>query len=142
MKNQEYEYEEDWARQVPQRRFRGPYDDYGWERQQSVLPEFRDPDFHFTPEERRRLERWQRLQAEGDVPGPYTGRGPRGYVRSDERILEDVCERMSRHGQLDAGNIDVEVKDGEVYLAGDVASRSEKAGGRHLRLGFGREGCS
>jgi hypothetical protein len=120
MKNRDYENEEDWAREVPQRRFHGPYGDYGWERGQSVLPEFRDPDFHFSPEER------ERLQSEQDVPGPFRGRGPRGYVRSDERIHEDVCERMTRHGQLDASNIEVEVKNGEVYLTGDVASRRAK----------------
>jgi hypothetical protein len=126
MKKREYENAEDWAQDVPQRQFHGPYGDYGWERQQSVLPEFRDPDFHFTAAERDRLARWQRLQSEGEMSGPYSGRGPRGYVRSDERIYEDVCERMTRHGQLDAADIEVEVKKGEVYLNGEVASRSAK----------------
>src|SRR5437762_1916123 len=41
--------------------------------------------------------------------GPYAGRGPRGYQRSDERIREDVCERMSDCGELDATDIEVRV---------------------------------
>ncbi|MBC7052022.1 hypothetical protein G6O46_23720, partial [Salmonella enterica subsp. enterica serovar Enteritidis] len=32
---------------------------------------------------------WQR------VKGVFTGRGPKNYVRSDERIREDVCEHLS-----------------------------------------------
>jgi BON domain-containing protein len=58
--------------------------------------------------------------------GPYTGRGPRGYTRSDERIREDVCERMSLHGQLDASDIEVRVASGEVTLIGSVSSRYAK----------------
>ncbi len=123
MSNREQENQGDWAREVPEQHFHSPYDDYGWEPGQSLLPEFRDPGFHFTPEERQRLDRWQRFQA---GQGPYSGWGPRCYVRSDERILEDVCERMTRHGQLDARNIEVEVKNGEVYLAGAVSSRMAK----------------
>lgn len=126
MKNREQENQGDWAREVPENTFRSPYSDYGWERQQSVLPEFRDPGFHFTPEERERLTRWQQSQGRSDIPGPYSGRGPHGYVRSDERIYEDVCERMTRHGYLDAGNIQVEVKAGEVILTGDVQNRQAK----------------
>lgn len=60
------------------------------------------------------------------IPGPYTGTGPSGYQRSDERILEDVCERMTRHGYLDAGNIEVEANDGIVTLRGTVDSRRTK----------------
>src|SRR5438874_678 len=30
--------------------------------------------------------------------GPHVGRGPRGYTRSDERIREDVCDRLCQHG--------------------------------------------
>jgi len=58
--------------------------------------------------------------------GPYAGRGPRGYTRSDERILEDVCERMTQHGQLDASDIEVRVTGAEVILQGSVGSRHAK----------------
>jgi osmotically-inducible protein OsmY len=60
------------------------------------------------------------------IPGPHTGRGPQGYKRSDERIKEDVNERLMQHGQLDAGNINVQVKDGEVTLTGTVNNRRDK----------------
>jgi hypothetical protein len=58
--------------------------------------------------------------------GPYVGRGPRGYRRSDERIREDVCERFTRHGQLDATEVEVGVRGGEITLTGMVATRAQK----------------
>lgn len=58
--------------------------------------------------------------------GPYTGVGPRGYRRSDDRIREDVSELLARHGRLDASDIDVAVADGEVTLSGSVDSRWAK----------------
>jgi hypothetical protein len=60
------------------------------------------------------------------TPGPYTGQGPMGYHRSDERIREDVCERLTQHGWIDAGKIEVEVSRGEVTLKGSVGSRASK----------------
>lgn len=59
-------------------------------------------------------------------PGPMTGRGPEGYQRSDERIKDEICERLTHHGQLDAGKIKVNVQAGEVTLEGNVDSRSAK----------------
>jgi hypothetical protein len=59
-------------------------------------------------------------------PGPYIGRGPRGYYRSDDRIWEDVCERLTEHGQLDARDIEVKVDNAEVTLVGTVDSRQAK----------------
>jgi hypothetical protein len=53
------------------------------------------------------------------------GRGPKGYQRSDERLREEVCERLMR-GWMDASEVDVRVKDGEVTLVGSVRSRDEK----------------
>lgn len=60
------------------------------------------------------------------IPGPMSGRGPEGYQRSDDRIKEDVSERLSHHGQLDASNIRVDVNDCEVTLEGNVGSRRAK----------------
>ena len=39
----------------------------------------------------------------------HRGRGPRGYTRSDERIREDVNDRLTDDGWLDASDIDVQV---------------------------------
>ena len=60
------------------------------------------------------------------VRGPHTGHGPRTYQGYDQRIEEEVCYRLTRHGKLDARKIQVEVKDGEVILEGSVDSRMAK----------------
>jgi hypothetical protein len=52
-------------------------------------------------------------------------RGPKGYTRSDERIHDEVCERIARSG-VDADAVEVKVEKGEVTLAGTVARRDEK----------------
>lgn len=64
----------------------------------------------------------------GGVPfrGTQRGRGPKGYVRSDERIREDVCDVLADHPWIDASEIEVQVKGGEVFLSGSVPSREEK----------------
>jgi osmotically-inducible protein OsmY len=58
--------------------------------------------------------------------GLFRGRGPRGYQRSDERIHEEVCESLTDDDHVDASDIEVSVKDGEVTLKGTVHSRDEK----------------
>jgi osmotically-inducible protein OsmY len=58
--------------------------------------------------------------------GMYAGRGPRGYRRSDERIREDVNERLTDDWRVDASDIEVSVDNGVVTLAGRVGSRAEK----------------
>lgn len=55
--------------------------------------------------------------------GRYTGLGPRGWRRSDERIREDVNERLTDHPDIDATDIEVRVEAGEVTLAGALESR-------------------
>jgi len=54
------------------------------------------------------------------------GRGPKNYVRSDERIREDVCDRLCDHEWVDASDIEVTVKSGEITLTGVVADRLSK----------------
>jgi hypothetical protein len=58
--------------------------------------------------------------------GQFRGRGPRGYQRSDDRIREDVCERLTDDPDIDASNLEVTVKNGEVTLSGSVSSRDDK----------------
>lgn len=58
--------------------------------------------------------------------GEHSGRGPRNYRRDDGRIHEDVCEMLTRHGNIDASDVEVEVKDGEVFLRGSVETRGQK----------------
>ncbi|HVK50431.1 MAG TPA: BON domain-containing protein [Pseudoxanthomonas sp.] len=53
----------------------------------------------------------------------FRGRGPRGYTRSDERITEDLNERLTDDWQLDADDIQVAVSGGVVTLSGSVEQR-------------------
>jgi hypothetical protein len=78
---------------------------------------------------------WDRNREGGGVRGFFgrigegierrLGKGPKGYHRSDDRIREDVCDRLMT-GWMDAEHVDVQVKTGEVTLTGTVASRQEK----------------
>ncbi len=61
-------------------------------------------------------------------PGRHAGRGPRNYQRSDDRIREDIIQRLTDHPDIDASDLDVEVKNGEVTLNGTVDERRA----RHL----------
>ena len=56
----------------------------------------------------------------------FSGRGPKGYKRSDERIKEEVCDLLTRDQFIDAEDIEVEVRDGEVTLSGFVPDRRMK----------------
>ena len=55
----------------------------------------------------------------------YRGKGPKNYRRSDERIKEDVNDRLSE-GYFDASDIEVSVQNAEVTLTGTVNNRSDK----------------
>ncbi|MDR6624121.1 BON domain-containing protein [Caulobacter segnis] len=63
-----------------------------------------------------------RRQADGE----HRGRGPKGYRRSDERIREDVSDRLTDDAWLDAQGVEVMVQDAEVTLTGTVRSREDK----------------
>ena len=58
--------------------------------------------------------------------GQHRGKGPKGYKRSDERIQEDINDRLSDHGELDATDIEVKVQNGEVTLSGTVKDKTSK----------------
>ena len=56
----------------------------------------------------------------------YGGRGPKNYHRGDDRIFDDVCERLTIDEDVDASDIEVSVKSGVVTLSGTVADRWQK----------------
>lgn len=56
----------------------------------------------------------------------HRGRGPTDYVRSDDRIREDVNDRLTEDYWLDASRIGVTVSGGEVTLDGSVDGKRAK----------------
>jgi osmotically-inducible protein OsmY len=58
--------------------------------------------------------------------GQHSGKGPKGYRRSDDRIKEEVSDALERHPQIDASEIEVDVKEGVVTLKGHVEERRIK----------------
>jgi len=90
----------------------GGYDRGWWDRtRDEVSSWFGDED----AERRRRLDK-----------GEFKGVGPKGYKRSDERIREDVSDRLSDDDMLNASNIEIVVNNCDVTLTGTVDSRWAK----------------
>jgi len=56
----------------------------------------------------------------------FTGRGPKGWKRPDDRIREDVCERLTADRHIDASEVEIVVNNGEVTLSGTVHTRDDK----------------
>jgi osmotically-inducible protein OsmY len=56
----------------------------------------------------------------------HRGRGPKGYQRSDQRILDELHDRLTDDPHVDASEIEVRVENREVTLSGTVNSRFEK----------------
>lgn len=73
----------------------------------------------FGDEEAERRRRMDQRREE------WRGKGPKGYRRSDERIREDVNDRLSE-GYLDASDVEVTVANAEVTLTGTVNNRWDK----------------
>jgi len=72
-------------------------------------------------------DRWERGASYGSQrDGGFFGKGPKGYTRSDDRIREDVCDRLSDDDELDASDITVTVKNGDVTLEGTAPDRRSK----------------
>ncbi|MBC8073119.1 MAG: BON domain-containing protein [Deltaproteobacteria bacterium] len=53
------------------------------------------------------------------------GKGPKNFTRSDERILEDVCQLL-QDSDVDASHVEVRVSQGEVTLEGTVDDEQSK----------------
>lgn len=68
----------------------------------------------------------RRRERDRQIRGMYRGKGPKNYSRSDDRIKEDINDRLSDDPFVDASDIDVTVSNGEVTLTGTVDHRSTK----------------
>ena len=101
--------------------------------------------FGSEPDEHEDARRWEGRSGQRDLdePGPrgeygdhdgaqqqqqqggLRGTGPKGYARTDEAILEDVCEEL-QDADVDASEVSVAVENGDVTLSGRVDSRWAK----------------
>jgi osmotically-inducible protein OsmY len=52
--------------------------------------------------------------------------GPKGYQRSDERLKEDISERLMESHHIDSSDVSIEVRGAKVVLDGTVPSRHMK----------------
>jgi len=83
--------------------------------------------YHEHPPEEGPFEREAWTQRESrSRDGLHFGKGPKGYRKSDERILEDVNETLTLNPYLDASEIEVKVNGGIVTLSGTVSNREMK----------------
>jgi|GEM_PF-750953 len=55
----------------------------------------------------------------------YSGRGPRGYQRADDKIWEDVCDALANAFEVDASDMEVYVEDNVVFLSGNANTPEE-----------------
>ena len=56
----------------------------------------------------------------------FRGAGPKGWRRSDERLQDDICERLTDDPWIDASDVSVQVSSGVVTLEGSVDDRRLK----------------
>jgi hypothetical protein len=72
--------------------------------------------------------KWEMLsqRAAGRIPSRAFQRPPRNYKRSDELIRDEICKRLALTPEIDATDVEVIVRDGEVTLRGNVDDRFEK----------------
>jgi osmotically-inducible protein OsmY len=114
----------------PERSFDNAYDQWsGYETRSEPRWRGESSDEHRRPGETRGYyedDRGRTFEFDHRGEQTFVGRGPKGYRRSDERIREDVCDRLADDPHVDASEIDVVVKDGEVTLSGTVHERLAK----------------
>lgn len=99
-----------------------------WERTtDEVASWFGDGEAGQRRAEDSRDSNYDQSQNRGQQQNSHRGRGPRNYKRSDERIKEEINDRLTDYPHLDASDIEVEVASGgEVTLSGTVESRYAK----------------
>jgi len=57
----------------------------------------------------------------------YAGKGPKGWTMADDRLIDEVSERLMQDRLLDARGVEVAADAGTVTLSGHVAAASDMA---------------
>jgi osmotically-inducible protein OsmY len=84
------------------------------------------PEGHEFDARTNRFEGMDRAAAAPAMRAPRpvgTRRMARAYRRTDERIRDDVCERLAHSNAVDPSDVSVDVRDGIVTLEGSVPQR-------------------
>lgn len=100
---------------------------YGWQSLDAPHPQ----DFHHgaRPDRFQEAERYATDVRYGrpDISAPQPRRQtPKGYVRSDARIEDDLCEHLYHANDVDVAEVSISVKNGTVSLQGSVPERRMK----------------
>lgn len=117
----------------------GSADDYNWDEDRYGYPEatsygreFERPRSGYRPRPRFAADPTEYQPRNVGSYGPrasagaHARRGPKGYVRPDTRIHEDICDQLFLAGDIDASDVDVAVSGGSVTLSGSVPERRMK----------------
>jgi hypothetical protein len=80
----------------------------------------------YSDESTMSYESQNRREYRAATPPPRYPRGPKGYQRSDERLKEDISERLMEAYHIDSSEVTVEVRGAKVSLEGTVPSRHMK----------------
>jgi osmotically-inducible protein OsmY len=119
-------YGNDYNRNRPVNRYGGDTRNYGnanqggfdrdwWDRTKDEVASW------FGDDEAERRRQMDRRYMHG-----HRGKGPKNYHRSEERIREEVCDRLADDDMVDASEMEVQVQGREVILTGYVPSREQK----------------
>jgi osmotically-inducible protein OsmY len=111
--NRSYDRDRNYITDRNYNQYRGDNDRDWWDRSKDEVKSW----FGDDDAERRR---------DRDRQMNHRGKGPKGYQRSDERIREDVSDRLSDDDRVDASDIEIDVNNCEVVLKGSVNTRDEK----------------
>jgi hypothetical protein len=98
-------------------------DQYGWieyDEPRYVASLYRGERFGEGP---YREHEWERSKERPGLFARVYARGPKGYTRSDERIQDDISERLWRAEYIDSSEVTVAVENGVVKLTGTVPER-------------------
>ncbi len=106
----------------------GRYDDNRFDRDTNYRTEDRDWWDRATDE----VSSWfgdddaERRRRMDKMKGPHSGKGPKGYLRTDDKLKDDINERLYHDSHIDASDIEVQVLNGEATLTGTVENKMVK----------------